>query len=76
MIERQYFRPIDDLDKFANLLKEAAEGTIEYIPIDYLLHDILILKAECLGDHKLLGYCEYLEKQLIKVKKGEAKIKV
>lgn len=50
------------------------KNTIEEIPIDYLLHDVLILKAECLRDRKLLGYCEYLEKQLFKVKNGEAKI--
>lgn len=48
---------------------------VEEIPIDNLIYDVLILKAECLRDKKLLGYCSYLEKQLFKIKNGEAKIK-
>ena len=69
-------REIEFKDATVTISFEEVEDTIEEIPIDYLLHDIIILKAECLRDQKLLGYCEYLEKQLFKIKNGEAKIKV
>lgn len=45
---------------------------IEEISIDFLLHDILIIKAECLRERKLFHYAEYLEKQLMKIKNREA----
>ena len=45
---------------------------IEIIDIDFLLQDIMIIKAECLKDRKIFHYAEYLEKQLLKIKNREA----
>ena len=45
---------------------------IENIDIDYLIHDILIIKAESLKEPKIFAYAEYLEKQLLKIKRKEA----
>lgn len=45
---------------------------IEQIDIDFLLQDVMIIKAECLNNRKLFHYAEYLEKQLLKVKNREA----
>ena len=44
----------------------------EMIDIDYLIHDILIIKAESVKNKKVFGYADYLEKQLLKIKRGEA----
>ena len=48
---------------------------IEFIDIDFLLHDVLIIKAESLKSDKIFGYADYLEKQLLKVKRRQAQIK-
>lgn len=45
---------------------------IEEIDIDFLLQDIMIIKAESLKSRKIYKYAEYLEKQLLKVKNREA----
>lgn len=45
---------------------------IEEIDIDFLIHDVLIIKAECLRDRKIYHYADYLEKQLMKIKNREA----
>lgn len=45
---------------------------IENIAIDFLLHDVMIIKAESLNDRKIFKYAEYLEKQLLKIKNKEA----
>ena len=50
--------------------------TIENIDIDFLLHDIMIIKAESLKDKKIFKYAEYLEKQLLKIKRKEAVLHV
>lgn len=44
----------------------------EMIDIDYLIHDILIIKAESVKNKKVFEYADYLEKQLLKIKRGEA----
>lgn len=44
----------------------------ESIPINYLLHDVMIIKAESLNDRKIFNYAAYLEKQLMKIKNKEA----
>ena len=45
---------------------------IERIDIDYLLSDILIIKAESVKDKKIFNYADYLEKQLLKIKNKQA----
>ena len=42
----------------------------EKINIDFLLHDVLIIKAESIKDRKIFNYA--LEKQLLKIKRKEA----
>lgn len=44
----------------------------EMIDIDYLIHDVLIIKAESVKNKKVFEYADYLEKQLLKIKRGEA----
>ena len=44
----------------------------ENIDIDFLISDVLIIKAESLNDRKIFKYAEYLEKQLMKLKNREA----
>lgn len=44
----------------------------EEIDIDYLISDVLIIKAESLKDRKIYKYAEYLEMQLMKIKNREA----
>lgn len=44
----------------------------EIIDINFLLHDVMIIKAESLKDRKIFNYACYLEKQLIKIKNKEA----
>lgn len=46
----------------------------EVIDIDYLLSDVMIIKAESIKDKKIFKYAEYLEKQLLKIKNREAKL--
>ena len=45
---------------------------IEKIDINFLLHDVMIIKAESLNDRKIFNYAAYLEKQLMKIKNKEA----
>lgn len=45
---------------------------VEKIDIDFLLSDVIIIKAESLKDRKIFNYVSYLEKQLIKIKNREA----
>ena len=45
---------------------------VEEIDIDFILQDIMIIKAECLKNRKLFNYAAYLEKQLLKIKNREA----
>lgn len=52
------------------------EKEIEQIDIDYLLHDVMIIKAESLKDRKIFGYADYLEKQLLKIKRKEARLNI
>ena len=48
------------------------EEIAEEIDIDYLIHDIIIIKAESVKNKKVFEYADYLEKQLLKIKRGEA----
>ena len=48
------------------------EELAEEIDIDYLIHDVLIIKAESVKNKKVFEYADYLEKQLLKIKRGEA----
>ncbi len=49
---------------------------IEEIDIDFLLQDIMIIKAESLKDRKIYNYAAYLEKQLMKIKNREATLEL
>ena len=51
------------------------DNEIEFIDIDFLLHDVLIIKAESLKSDKVFGYADYLEKQLLKIKRRQAQLK-
>ena len=44
----------------------------ESIDIDFLLSDVMIIKAESVKERKIFKYAEYLEKQLLKIKNREA----
>lgn len=48
------------------------EQEIERIDIDYLISDVLIIKAESVKDKKIFNYADYLEKQLLKIKNKKA----
>ena len=48
------------------------DSDVEEIDIDYILHDVMIIKAESLKDRKIFNYAAYLEKQLLKIKNKEA----
>lgn len=48
----------------------------EKINIDFLLHDVMIIKAESIKDRKIFGYADYLEKQLLKIKRKEAVLEI
>ena len=52
--------------------KITKEELAEEIDIDYLIHDILLIKAESVKNKKVFEYADYLEKQLLKIKRGEA----
>ena len=45
------------------------EELAEEIDIDYLIHDILIIKAESVKNKQVFEYADYLEKQLLKIKR-------
>ena len=49
---------------------------IEEIDFDFLLQDIMIIKAESLKDRKIYNYAAYLEKQLMKIKNREATLEL
>lgn len=53
-------------------VKNEVNRKAEEIDIDYLIHDILIIKAESVKNKKVFEYADYLEKQLLKIKRGEA----
>lgn len=59
-------------DRNVECEKEAAYEEVGVIDIDFLIHDVLIIKAESLKDKKIFGYADYLEKQLMKIKRKEA----
>ncbi len=48
----------------------------EEININHLLYDVIIIKAESLNDSKIFHYADYLEKQLLKIKRGDASLKL
>lgn len=48
------------------------EEEIERIDIDYIISDVLIIKAESVKDKKIFNYADYLEKQLLKIKNKQA----
>ncbi|DBA59577.1 TPA_asm: hypothetical protein CBHJFHIM_00016 [Methanobrevibacter gottschalkii virus vir075] len=56
----------------SNNLLESKPLVSEKIEIDFLISDVLIIKAESLKDRKIFKYAEYLEKQLMKLKNREA----
>lgn len=49
-------------------------NNIENIDIDYLISDVLIIKAESVKDKdkKIFNHANYLEKQLLKIKNKQA----
>ena len=63
-------------DKNVECEKEAAYEEVEAIDIDFLIHDVLIIKAEALKDQKIFSYAEYIEKQLMKIKRKEARLEL
>ena len=47
-------------------------GTVQgEVHINYLLYDLLMIKAEALNDHKIFAYAEHLEKELMSIKNGD-----
>ena len=60
-----------DCEAYEKEMKEEPEA-ISCIEVDWLIFDVLILKAECLANPKLLEYCQHLEDQLFKLKNREA----
>ena len=52
--------------------QNAKDEKIEEIDIDFLLSDVMIIKAESLKSRKIFNYAAYLEKQLLKIKNREA----
>ena len=48
----------------------------EKLPIDWLIADVLSMKVEAwnIKNKKLFEYCNYLEKRLFQVKKGEIEL--
>lgn len=57
---------------FFLMSNQTSKETTEEIDIDFLLQDVLIIKAESLKDRKIYSYADYLEKQLMKIKNREA----
>ncbi len=60
------------MTKMNNLTINSKPETIEEIDIDFLIFDVMIIKAESLKNRKLFDYANYLEKQLLKIKNREA----
>ena len=58
--------------KMTILENEPKPIEIEEIDIDFLLSDVMIIKAESLKSRKIFNYASYLEKQLLKIKNREA----
>lgn len=67
---------IDGKAEAEKALKEAFNTDKLEIDIDWLIYDVLILKAECLANEKLLEYCNSLEERLFQLKYGEARLSV
>lgn len=65
-----------DWTKFKKDIQEELAETNSVIDVDWLIYDVLILKAECLANKKLLSYCQHLEDQLFRLKNKEAKLEV
>ena len=55
-----------------NPREHEGERNIEEIDIDFLLSDVMIIKAESLKNRKIFNYASYLEKQLLKIKNRQA----
>lgn len=55
-----------------NLTMNNKQKEMEEINIDFLIQDVLIIKAESLRCRKIYNYADYLEKQLMKIKNREA----
>ena len=55
-----------------NAPQNAKGEEIEEIDIDFLLSDVMIIKAESLKSRKIFNYASYLERQLMKIKNREA----
>ena len=53
-------------------MTESTKVETESIDINFLLHDVMIIKAESLNDRKIFNYASYLERQLLKIKNREA----
>ena len=63
------------MTKIKTIPKEyQVERETEQIDIDFLIFDVMIIKAESLKNRKLYDYADYLEKQLLKLKNREAKL--
>lgn len=59
-----------------NLTMNNKQKEMEEINIDFLIHDVLIIKAESLRCRKIYNYADYLEKQLMKIKNREATLEL
>lgn len=60
------------MTNMGNLTVNNNSKKVENININFLLHDVMIIKAESLNDRKIFNYAAYLEKQLMKIKNREA----
>ena len=54
------------------MTEKMTDTETEQIDINFLLHDVMIIKAESLNDRKIFNHAAYLEKQLLKIKNREA----
>ncbi|WP_458454163.1 hypothetical protein [Methanobrevibacter sp.] len=63
---------MNTLNSSTMTIKKSEE--IENIDIDHLISDVLIIKAESVKDNKIFNYADYLEKQLLKIKRKQAKL--
>ena len=61
-----------ELSKMLTDKKISQQQTMEKIDIDFLISDVLIIKAESVKDKKIFNYADYLEKQLLKIKNRKA----
>ena len=66
------------MTEMKNMVDEKYPPTVkgEEIHINHLLHDVLIIKAESLNDYKIFSIADYLEKQLLKIKRGDASLEL